>query len=123
MVLVRFKVDFPGVAFDGALAGTGEVARPCSCRLKASNMASNDNRACNPSLATLATTSLELEAFVLGEPEEVAVEAGAYDLRAEMTRFGVTTGTGPSRAMLVDALEAESMAPRRTSNNERTSPA
>ena len=83
-VSARFKVDFPGVVFDEVLKVAEEMARPCSCLLKARTMASNDNRACNPSPAILATTSLELEVFVLREPDDVAVEGGAYDLRAEM---------------------------------------
>lgn len=81
-VLTRFRGDFPVVAPD--LEGKDEIGRPCSCLLKASNMANNDSRACNPSPATLATTSLVLAEFVLREADDVMVDAGAYDLRAEM---------------------------------------
>jgi hypothetical protein len=119
MVLLRFSVDLPGFV----LEGKGEIGRPCSCLLKASNMTNKDNRACNPSPATFATTSLELAVFLLWEVEDVAEDAGVYDLRAVIMWFGVTTGTGPSSLTSVDALEAESMALRRTSNSERTSPA
>lgn len=122
-VLVRFRADFPGVIFTEVFEGMEEIVRLCSCLLKASAIANNDKRACKPSPATLATTSLELAALVLREVDDVVVDAGAYDFRAEMMWLGVTIGTGPSRAMLVDALEAESMAPRRTSKRERTSPA
>ena len=119
MVLTRFNVNFPGVVF---VFEKREMGRPCSCLFKASSMANNVNRACNPSLATFAMTSLELAAFALREADDVIVDAGAYDLRAAMIWFGVTTGTGPSRPTSVDALEAKSMALRRTSKSDRTSP-
>jgi len=93
-VLARFNADFPGGAF--VLKGKAEAGTPCSCLLNARSMTINDNCACNPSPATLATTSLE-ETFALREADDVAVDAGAYDLRAVIMWFGVTTGVGPSR--------------------------
>jgi hypothetical protein len=62
----------PKIAFGGAFVDAEEMARPCSCYLKASSMANNDNRACNPCPAILGATSLlELEAFVLREADKV----------------------------------------------------
>jgi hypothetical protein len=65
----------------------------------------------------------------LEEEEERVVEAGAYAFSAERMCVGITTGAGVFRgftsteeALGVADVTATSIAPRRTSNNDLTSP-
>lgn len=97
----------------------------------ASNRATMTSCACNPRLRTFVAVSLFAPAFPADEDvkeERVGAEEGACALSAERMCAGVTTGAGAFNGLNSGAEEAEaevdaiSIATRRTSNRERTSP-
>lgn len=105
--VLRFK-DERGVA----PFPTGSLV---SSRLHAKDRHKRSKRACSPKLRTLVTTSL------VEVREEV--DDGAYALSADRMCGGETVMEQSSGLELdCGAAAAMSMAPRRTSNNARTSP-